>query len=459
MKFSFRKLAVASSLFSCFLFAEEDLSLNNNETEQDLQISQVETETLKGNQELAQSGVDRDVVDQVDIEALRDWINTKRQVTVKELGGRLSISGEVRTELQSTNERKNAKRQRGSGGEVSGVPTRAYDIEVNLMLDYRADRTWAAIKLEFDNNAGNISGTFNRLTLERAFFGVRAIQGDTFTTDVELGRRRLNYTFDSRIEFGSFMDGILVKYDHALDFLGDFYIHGGPFVINEKKDQYGWVGEVGLLGLGNTGFYTKYSLIDWDTKNLHNSIENRRFQFLNSQWILGYKFVPRKWNKTVTCYAAGLLNHAATGRPLVEKDAAGNVVKKVNLTNGKKANWAAYIGFSMGEVRKVGDWSLDVNYQWVAAQSIPGFDAAGIGRGNAADVGFYTKKPDGTGGLNDRSDAVGFTNYKGLSIELLYLMTNNLTLMQGWRQSVTLDKDIGPLLRYKQYEIELIYAF
>ena len=46
-------------------------------------------------------------LEQRDIEALRDWINTKRQVTVKERGGNLSISGEVRAELQSTNERKN----------------------------------------------------------------------------------------------------------------------------------------------------------------------------------------------------------------------------------------------------------------------------------------------------------------------------------------------------------------
>ena len=36
-----------------------------------------------------------DDLDQRDIGALRDWINTKRQVTIKESGGALSISGEV----------------------------------------------------------------------------------------------------------------------------------------------------------------------------------------------------------------------------------------------------------------------------------------------------------------------------------------------------------------------------
>ena len=33
----------------------------------------------------------------VDINALQEWMNTKRQVTIKEIGGNLSLSGEVRT--------------------------------------------------------------------------------------------------------------------------------------------------------------------------------------------------------------------------------------------------------------------------------------------------------------------------------------------------------------------------
>src|SRR5580704_6832694 len=52
-------------------------------------------------------------VDQKDVNAVREWINTKRQVTVRELGGALSISGEVRTEMQSTGETRNGINQRG----------------------------------------------------------------------------------------------------------------------------------------------------------------------------------------------------------------------------------------------------------------------------------------------------------------------------------------------------------
>ena len=143
-------------------------------------------------------------IEQKDINALREWINTKRQVTVREMGGALSISGEVRTEMQSTSETIDGVKQRGSGGAIFGadgypLPTNAYDIEVNLMFDYRTEGSWASVKLEFDNNAGIFSGTFNKIKLERAYWGVRAIDGETFTFDFEAGRRRISNIAYSKI--------------------------------------------------------------------------------------------------------------------------------------------------------------------------------------------------------------------------------------------------------------------
>src|SRR5690242_4121880 len=113
-------------------------------------------------------------IDQKDINAVREWINTKRQVTVREMGGALSLSGEVRTEFQSTTEVKDGVKQRGHGSPKYGrdglsLPQNTFDIEVNIMLDYRTDRSWGSIKLEFDNDAGIISGSTNRLKLERAY--------------------------------------------------------------------------------------------------------------------------------------------------------------------------------------------------------------------------------------------------------------------------------------------------
>lgn len=166
---------------------------------------------------LSASTIDRSIdIDQKDVNAVREWINTKRQVTVRELGGALSVSGEVRTEFQSTTEVANGVKQRGSGAPSFGgreFPRNTFDIEVNLMLDYRTDRSWGSIKLEFDNDAGIINGTLNKIKLERAYWGARAVDANTYSIDIEMGRRRMSSMVDSKIEFNNFFDGFWLKYD------------------------------------------------------------------------------------------------------------------------------------------------------------------------------------------------------------------------------------------------------
>lgn len=378
-----------------------------------------------------------------DIQAIREFINTKRQVTVKEKGGSLSISGEVRTEMQINYETRNGVKQRGAGSPF-GVPHEVYDVEVNLMIDYRTDRTWAATKLEFDNDAGVFNGTLNRLKLERAYFGVRFLQGDSVVMDTELGRRRINSFVDTKVQGNSFFDGILLRYDQAFEEIGKVYIHAGPYVVDERRNQYGYLGEIGFLDIANTGLYTKYLLIDWDTKNFKNEILRNRFDFLISQVTLGYRFIPKSLNKIVQLYVAGLYNHAA---------------RKLALTDGKRANFGGYIGFSIGELKKRGDWAMDANYQVIGAQAIPDFDAAGIGLGNAAGSGFYTVNLNGSGGPNTRTTAGGDTNFRGYNITFEYMLSNTLILFQSWAQSHSLDNNIGPTRRFMTYEMEFNYAF
>lgn len=386
---------------------------------------------------------DSDDIDQKDINAVREWINTKRQVTVRELGGALSISGEVRTEFQSTAEVRNGVKQRGHGG-ASNLPTNGFDIQANLMLDYRTDETWASIKLEFDNDAGIDSGTFNKIKLSRAYWGVRVVQGDTFSGDIEAGRRKMSTIVDSKLEFNNFFDGLWFRYDQALDAIGDLYLHAGVFVINDNKNQFGYLGEFGILNIGGTGLYTKYSLIDWDTKHSLGKVQKRRFDFLVSQLIFGYRFLPSKLQKVVQIYLAGLWNSNAEKRA---------------ITNHKRANWGAYTGVSIGELKRKGDWAFDINYQVLAAQCVPDFDVQGIGLGNALDTGFYTGNVKGGGGENTRRTAGGNVNYRGFQMTLDYLLTNQLNMQQSWQQAITLDDSIGPFRRYKQYEIEFIYGF
>ncbi len=404
-------------------------------------ISQAHADTI----DQGEHGAD---IEARDIQALREWINTKRQVTVKEKGGALAISGEVRTEMQAAYEKVDGKSQRG-GNTPLDLPHETFDVEVNVMLDYRADKAWASVKLEFDNNAGIFGGTLNRLKLERAYFGIRLIDWSSLILDAELGRRRINAFVDTKVEGDSFFDGIFLKYDQGFETIADFYVHAGTFVIDERRYHYGYLAELGLLDIADSGFYTKYLFIDWDTKHYKRtkegkSINNRRFDFAVSQLLFGYKFLPKKFQKIVVLYIAGLLNHAA---------------RRLAITDKKLANWGAYTGFSIGELKKQGDWSLDINYQLLAAQVVPDFDEAGVGLGNAANAGFYTHNVNGTGGNTTRATASGNTNFRGYNITLEYLLTNNLVLFQSWSQSVTLDSDIGPFRHYKQYELEFNYAF
>lgn len=387
----------------------------------------------------------RDLEDN-DIRALKEWIDTKRQISLKEIGGDLSISGEVRTEFQSAWETRNGVSQRGSReGDLS--PARGFDIEFNLMFDYRTERTWAAVKLEFDNDAGVFSGTLDDIGLEKAYWGVRAINCETSTLDIEIGRRPFGSVFDSKIEFGATFDGILFRFARAFEKVGDYYFHIGPFVINERRDQFGYIAETGLLNIGGTGFYTKLSVIDWDTKHYKKSFVNDRFRFIVMQWIPAYRFKIGCLKKIAIIYSAFLYNFAA---------------KKLEVSDFKRANCGGYVGFSVGQLLKQWDWAFDINYQVVAAQAIPDYDVSGIGLGNANRSGFYTTRIlplDGGGTPTTRETAAGMTNYRGFAIRFDLLLTDKLDMQQSYQQSVTLDRDIGPFRHYKQYEMEFIYSW
>jgi hypothetical protein len=393
-----------------------------------------------------------DLSDQ-EIEALRDWINTKRLVTVKELGGQLSISGDVHAELQSATEVKNGQTQRGPG---TGTPTNSYDVEFNVNIDYRTENTWSSARIRFDNDAGTTneffgSGTNNKIKVDRAYFGYRVIDQDRHTMEVELGRRpNIFVVFDSKMQFFSNFDGVNFKDSYALENVGDLYYQVGAFLVSEKKNQAAYVGEIGLQNIAGTGFYTKYSLVDWDTKDLEKIPQ--QFHFIISQLILGYKFLPVILDKIVIVYTGGLYNHRA--RPL-------------EVSANKKANFGGYLGFTVGQLKMAGDWSLEANYQVLAAQCVPDFDVSGVGLGNNAGNGFYFQKTETVekcGCKNKptpstRKNAEGNVNFRGFKINLQYLLTNNLNILQEWQQSITLDKEIGPFRRFKQYEIDFVYLF
>jgi hypothetical protein len=380
-----------------------------------------------------------------DMEALRRWIRDKRMVTVKEIGGDLSISGEVRAEFQDTSEVLNGLRQLGQNSVDPLRPQYAWDAEVNLMIDYKTDRTWAAIKLEFDNDMGQRSGSsfgvFNNIKLEKAYLGGRFVNGDTFTFDAEIGRRFLYNQYESRIEFGSLFDGLLFRFSQAFESIGNFYFNPAAFIINDRVNHYAFIAELGGLQIANTGLAIKYSIVDWH-KPTANQIEENRYNFLVSQFLSYYLFYP-EWigKKLIKVYGAGLCNHLAAG---------------LEQTGGRKQKFGWYAGVSIGTAKKKYDWAIDANYQWAQAQVVPDFDCLGIGRGRMGGNGLYVTS---AGTATTQANAGGRTNYKGFELQGLYALTDNVVIEQSFKYSTTLNKNIGPDARYKQYEIEFIYAF
>lgn len=387
-------------------------------------------------------------IDQNDLRALKEWMNVRRQVTIKELGGTLSISGQVRGEFQYSKEVRNGISMRGAGAELDPptqkAPSRSFDVEVNLMLDYRAERNWASIKLEFDNNAGIYGGSGDKVNLEKALFGARLVKSDNYTLDIEAGRTSLGSVYDSQVQFLSNLDGVTLKYDQSYSKIGDLYFHTSAFIIDERADHYGLIGELGLLNIAGTGTFAKYSLVDWDLKNYATQGKNETFNFLVSQGILGYKFTPKYINKVVILYAAGLVNHNA---------------KVISRISPKRSAWGSYAGFSVGQLRKQWDWAADLNYQRIGAQAVPSFDVSGIKLGNVLKKGYYTESLSGNGVLSTTETAEGNGNYHGISAKFDILLTDTLALTQAFLTARTLDKSIGPNRTYTQYEMELVYSF
>jgi hypothetical protein len=383
-----------------------------------------------------------------DIEALRDWINSRRMIVTKELGGQLSVSGDIHAELQIAHEKKGGKRVRGKG---TDKPTDNYDAEFNLNVDYRADRGWAAARVKFDNDLGLTSewgsGKNEKIKVDRAYFGYRLLDKEQHTLDVEFGRRpNINGLFESRLQYNSNFDGVNVKDSYTVDKVGDIYYQLGAFLVNEKRDQFGYIGEMGVLNIANTGLYAKYSMIDWATRTL--SEFPSQFHFINSQMLLGYKFKSAKLDKSVTLYAAGIYNHRA--RP-------------VEQTDYKKANTAAYVGFSVGQLKLAKDWSLDMNYQVVKAQALPDFDMGGVGLGTSKNGLYYTAVKDDKNKdkkqPSTRATAEGKGNYHGIEMTLQYLLSNNVNIFQQFKHAKTLNHAIGEPRSFNQYEIDFVFLF
>lgn len=408
-----------------------------------------------------------------------------------------------------------------------------WDVEFNLKFKYSFEKAWMAAHLNFDNSCGvkglndcknnqrvhdlsdlddsievtrngtlavKGSGEQDRINLKRAYMGYNVWADGDNRFDIEVGRRKLEDAFDSEIQFSNRFDGILFKY--ATDYFGDkgdFYWNLGLFIIDERVNNVGYVTEFGLLNIYDTGLDLKYSFIDWTKRGVNRCFVRNPLgtDYMNSQISFEYHFRPEIFCKTVPAqfYGEFLLNHAA---------------RKTVFTHYKKENFAWHLGLYVGEVKKKGDWALDIEYVYIQAQAVSDFDVGSIGRGNIlnellTDVIYDSKNSidgdvivildennnvediipvngkgdlsnlhsssfsSGSSGQNSASDqwkAVGGilprrgnANFKGWKVDFLYGLTDNISLDVNWEYSTAVNDKIGGSHKYMNYEIEAIYAF
>lgn len=419
-----------------------------------------------------------------DWEALREYLKSRREEKLEQEKNpcTLTISGDVRTEWRHIKETLNGRNIRGGKDFLDArclpFSRNDFDIEFNLRFDYVCKRAWAVAAIAFDNSAGvdkgdhecnrdeggqeckdgrkaNLirkdpcgfygSGSFDEICLKKAYWGYTVWEcGDSYF-DVELGRRNLYNAFDSRLQFLSQFDGLLVEYGTAWDCLATFYWKAAGFLVDERVNHFGWVTEIGFLDIADMGLDLKYSLIDWRKRGRSRCgvRDPNGFRYITSQWTAAYNFNKDVFNRRAKLYGAFLYNHGKARAALGElcDDEAGA------CELGKRDPRGWYIGFSLGEVVKEGDWALDIQYQWLGATAVPEEDSAGIGTGNVL------KK-------STTVDGYGYNNFRGWHFEALYALTDNLSVDAIFDYSKQIKKSIGCAKRsYRKIELEFIYAF
>lgn len=403
------------------------------------------------------------------------WLQQRDRI-LNELDGKTddpAITADIRAKWKNQYKRTNGHMTRGvhavvpetvptaATSTVEGTPMTApankYTIEANLYIDYETCRNWIEAKIQFKNDMGIESGTDNKIALQKAWIGYDFFDDNWGDLDGEIGRKPCSEIFDSRIQFDSTFDGALITWRNKWQRTGEFFIHGGPDLIDARTTQFAFLGEMGLEEAFDTGAYGKLSLAWWRHKGAdrYNVKNSPKYRFINPQLLLGYDFCKETFGFPVGVYAAALYNCAA--KPTVS-------------SAGKKRAFAWYAAIEFGKLKKCGDFFFDVCYQEVGQQAVPNFDLSGIGRGNSTSWGDAAVIVDPTDPKNfspnsavltiPASQVQGNTNYRGVEVRFMYNFTDELTFKATVDVSRQKTRVVGGGGNtYRSGELQLIYGF
>jgi len=377
-----------------------------------------------------------------DDQPVREFIESKENIDIKEKASNLEISGDVRFEYRSLREKGVVYFSEPTSGSyesccgISGSPvlgqtyralrggrhvdgkgvplsTNDFDVEFNVKFKYSYKKAWSYAHLQFDNPAGirgrnectekftlldkngnqlssqvasrdlrwvpKGSGEQINVNLKRAYIGYNVWADGVHRFDVEVGRRKMDDIFDSEIQFTSRFDGILLKYASSIDGFSDWYINEGVFVIDERVNHFGWVAEAGLIDIMDSGLDLRYNIINW------RKLCRNRCGIWNPY---GFRFLNSQVTLTYTIHPKFGFSDKETPIEFYGGFLVNHLAKGSIFTHGKKKNLGWYGGVYIGNVHKQGDWSVDLEYIVVQAQAVPEYDVGSIGRGNILNENF-----------------------------------------------------------------------
>lgn len=383
------------------------------------------------------------------LDEVKAYLDTRGFVETRKRGGVLRLAGDVRAKwIYAKEDIKNP-----TPTDKTPLPINRYRSEFHLYVDYTAGKSWLTSKMNWAAIAGGES-TAAGVDINRAFLGYRFYEDAPTATKVfaEVGRSSLGDIFESELEFNSNFDGIHLYASRRLSENRPYHVilHGGPFVVNMAKKHYAWVVE-GIVNQLPGNFSVKCSMIDWNSfspseTSSSSSTGNQKdpkYKYCVWQWLVSkHSTVP--WlqgeKKPLYLYGAYLMNTLA---------------KATKTTLNTKQNKGWFLGGTLGSLRKAGDWSATIRYEYVEALAIPEIDVSGIGRGNQLKYWFS----QAIAGNYDPKEANGFTNYKGASYLFMYGITNSLSLRTYGAYSKPANNQLGSDFTYRKFDIGLISAF
>ena len=468
------------------------------------------------------SGFDEEL-NESDFKALREFIQTKRDIPLEKKVTQLRIAGDVRAEWRHMEERGRKGSIDGDQENLRGgnainygdlpVSKNDFDAEFNLYFEYKTDRSWAVAQVQYDNSCGVFdnnkkcpgqgknssqgiidkvsngkekpdpegwhgSGVCDKLCLKKAYFGYRLYSQCDRNAVVEIGRRRLSNVFDSDVQFLSQFDGICFLLSDKWDWASTAYFNIAGFVVNERINHFGWVLETGLLDICDTGIDLKYSFIDWKKIGRAQCFSKLKklpppqndqpedwfrnpaaFQFTISQITAYLNFNPDYFSGKPAALYAAFLINHAQPRLKYVSD-----VEEVLDDKGKPV-----LNADGKPERKPIFRHTQANLGWYV-----GFEIGEVKKENdwSLDIEYQyvgaVAVPDGDsrgicrGNILDESFTSierGNTNYKGWRLEFLYGLTDNITLDTILECSRAANPKIGGHHTYKKFELETIYAF